>query len=175
MKFVRIHFRFPFLVALRNEDEFSLVDIASSHQCKVPNSLILYYKPMTKSAFFKCVVSSLFSDGTFAYWTPAPCRLDGALELQLHMSATWVRQWHFAAFKLTKVYQFPADVNDFYVMVSTWTSKMLIHSLMRFTQGEWGWQYLIEPTFAMCNKVSGNTCTTVTLTYTIMIITRRLV
>jgi len=88
MKFVRIHFRFPFLVALRDEDEFCLVDIASSHQCKVPNSLILYYKPMTKSAFFKCVVSSLFSDGTFAYWTPAPCRLDGALELQPHMSAT---------------------------------------------------------------------------------------
>ena len=58
---VRIHFRFPFLVALRDEDEFCLVDIASSHQCKVPNSLILYYKPMTKSAFFKmCGLQLIF-------------------------------------------------------------------------------------------------------------------
>ena len=87
MKFVRIHFRFPFLVALRNEDEFSLVDIASSHQCKVPNSLILYYKPMTKSAFFKNV------------WSPAYFLMEHLL-IGLLRPAGWMEHWSYSRTRL---------------------------------------------------------------------------
>ena len=84
---VRIHFRFPFLVALLNEDEFGLVDIASSHQCKAPNSLILYYKPMTKSAFFKNV------------WSPAYFLMEHLL-IGLLRPAGWMEHWSYSRTRL---------------------------------------------------------------------------